>query len=129
MVSGLLESEGGMRVLVCGGRDFSDFKAVDKLLRELKPSLIIEGGAKGADRLARSWAEQNGVPVMEFPAPWSRYGRGAGPVRNAWMLEWGQPDVVVAFKGGSGTTDMVERALRAGVDVLQTYRTEAAEAL
>lgn len=35
------------------------------------------------------------------------------------MLDLAKPDVVVAFKGGRGTADMVRRAREAGVKVIE----------
>jgi hypothetical protein len=72
--------------------------------------VLIEGGARGADRLAREWAKAHGVTVETYEAEWQRYGRGAGPIRNDTMIRDGDPDLVVAFPGGSGTADMVRRA-------------------
>jgi hypothetical protein len=100
-----------VKVLVCGGRDYSDKDFVFQILDELPIELLIHGAARGADSLAGEWAAERRVPCMAFPAPWgSQRWRGAGPTRNGWMLAWGQPDVVVAFPGGSGTADMVRRA-------------------
>lgn len=110
-----------MRVLVCGGRDFNDQKAVSLLLDTIRPDLIITGGARGADFCAAEWARQRGVPHMLFPAPWEALHKGAGPTRNRWMLEWGEPDLVVAFPGGRGTESMVKMARDAGVQVREAY--------
>lgn len=38
------------------------------------------------------------------------YGKRAGMMRNLNMLDVGQPDLTVAFPGGSGTEDMVARS-------------------
>jgi hypothetical protein len=83
------------------------------------PLTIIEGGARGADKLARQWAEDRGVPVATYPAEWDRHGVSAGPIRNRQMLEDGKPDMVLAFPGGKGTANMVEQAHRAGVLVVR----------
>ena len=104
-----------MKVLVCGGRDFDDAALVEKTLDATEVTEIIEGGAKGADRLARQWAESREIPVRTFKADWRRYGRGAGPKRNEQMLDEGEPDLVVAFPGGSGTESMMRLARAAGV--------------
>lgn len=105
------------RLLVCGGRHYEDAEAVWRTLDTLKPGLLIEGGASGADKLAKQWAEHNGVPCMEFPAMWKRYGRAAGSIRNRWMLAYGRPDAVMAFPGGPGTKNMIKQANDAGIDV------------
>lgn len=105
-----------MRVLVCGGRDYGEWKTVHARLSELKPSVIINGGAPGADRLASRWADINGVPLVEYPALWKQ-GRKAGPMRNAFMLADSRAEMVLAFPGGNGTQDMIQKAEAAGLPV------------
>ncbi|HEY9219529.1 MAG TPA: DUF2493 domain-containing protein [Phenylobacterium sp.] len=115
-----------MKLLVCGGRDYRDeltlFRALDKIRLEHPVTMVIQGGAKGADTLARTWAERRLVPFAEYPADWNRHGRGAGPIRNRQMLTDGKPDLVVAFprqngEWGSGTLNMIAQAQDAGVEV------------
>jgi hypothetical protein len=110
-----------MRVLVCGGRDFSDRELLFDTLAALHAATpitaLIHGAAKGADRLAGEWGESAGVPVLAFPADWKRYRNAAGPKRNAQMLAEGKPDLVVAFPGGTGTANMIGQATAAGVTV------------
>ena len=109
-----------MRVLVCGGRNFKDEAAVFQTLDQIGGvAHLIEGGAKGADTLARLWANRNLGPdqLTTFEAEWRVHGKAAGAIRNQRMLDEGKPDLVVAFPGGRGTADMVRRAERAGVPV------------
>jgi hypothetical protein len=111
-----------MRVLVCGGRNFHDGDMLIEALNEIHAAtpitLVIQGGAAGADRLAGYWAYRRAIECKVYPAQWKRYGnRIAGPIRNQLMLDDGKPDLVVAFPGGSGTADMVRRARTAGVPV------------
>ena len=108
-----------MRVLVCGGRDYHDMNYVDEVLSEIQPTVIIEGGARGADFLAANWARSNlsADALVTFTADWDAHGKAAGPIRNQKMLVEGKPDLVVAFPGGKGTADMISRAIRAGVPV------------
>lgn len=111
-----------MRVLACGGRDYRDFEVVKRELDYLYliegVDVLIEGGARGADTLARVWAVQRGVRVETYPAEWDVYGKAAGARRNAQMLAEGKPNLVVAFPGGRGTADMVRQAKAAGVPVV-----------
>jgi hypothetical protein len=110
-----------MRVLVCGGREYSDLSKVigvlNPLLEQYPDLEIIEGGATGADTLARDWAKAKNVPVQTFPAKWKLYGKRAGYIRNVQMLEEGKPDMVIAFPGGAGTGMMVNLADKANVSV------------
>lgn len=109
------------RVLVCGGRDYNDRERVFHELHLLAEKhgwlTIIQGGADGADALAREWAELCHHGLVTFRANWSAEGRGAGLRRNQRMLDGGKPDMVLAFPGGNGTADMVRRAREAGVPV------------
>lgn len=108
----------GLRVLVCGGRDYDDRAKVFAELDRLNPQFIIHGNARGADALAHEWAIANRRHGVACPAHWARDGKRAGPLRNQRMLGH-LPDVVVAFPGGKGTADMVSRARKAGVKVLE----------
>jgi hypothetical protein len=112
--------------MVCGGRDFYQYTAMAEILEKFDRlrgiSVIIEGDAPGADRLAGRWARESLKPLIIMPAPWEKMGRQAGMLRNRWMLEHGQPDVVIAFPGGIGTAGMVRLAKRAGVEVVQPLR-------
>lgn len=113
-----------MKVIVCGGRDFDNVSAVRHALTAAhakRPiTLLIEGGANGADKLAREWAKAEGVPCETVHADWKRYGPAAGPLRNSKMLEY-KPDAVIAFPGGRGTADMVRIARQAGVKVWEPF--------
>jgi YspA, cpYpsA-related SLOG family len=80
---------------------------------------FMQGGARGADALAKDWAMTHpDIKRFEIKADWKRYGNAAGPIRNQRMLEWG-PDLVVAFAGGTGTAGMVALARAAGVPVIE----------
>lgn len=120
------------RVLVCGGRNWQDRDTVWQALYAIPADCgdlileIIEGGANGADRFARQWAEHCGVPVRTFYADWVKDGRAAGPIRNQRMIDDGKPDLVVAFPGGRGTADMVRRAKAAGIEVREIPTPEPA---
>jgi hypothetical protein len=111
-----------MRVLVCGGRDFINkeciFDRLDKVHNIIKITLIIEGEARGVDSIARSWAESRNVNLKPVPANWELYGKRAGPIRNSEMLKE-LPDVVIAFPGGVGTRDMINRAKKNNIKVVE----------
>ena len=113
-----------MRVLVCGGRDFYDWRLLENTLYELNKEAeqitdVIHGDASGADRLAGQWANYYSVECHAFPADWKKLGVAAGPIRNKKMLEEGKPELVVAFlrPDSKGTRNMVDQATKAGVPV------------
>jgi YspA, cpYpsA-related SLOG family len=113
----------GRRVLVCGGRDFNDsdklFEVLDQEHARNPFDLVITGGAKGADWWGHYWAIKRGVPYKVFPADWMTYGEAAGPVRDQQIIDEGRPDVVIAFPGGTGTDEVINRAGLAEVPVVR----------
>ncbi len=115
-------------VLVCGGRQYTDwmkeYHVLDELYNRTSFGTLIHGGASGADAIAVEWAvssmvrrDRFNVLVRPFPADWKTHGKAAGPKRNQRMLDEGKPDLVIAFPGGRGTADMVRRARKAGIPV------------
>lgn len=126
-----------MRVLVFGGRDYADrarlYAELDDLDTKRGQLTIINGGATGADRLAREWAKERGRPCITYPADWnnlsyhdrvvrirrdgSKYDVHAGPRRNQKMIDDGKPDMGVGFPGGAGTRDMLSRIRVAHIQV------------
>ena len=108
-----------MRVLVTGGRDYADRSEVYKALKEANPTLIIHGNSSGADRYAGMYANENGIPCMAFPAPWLKHPKAGGPIRNDWLFEFGVPDLVIAFPGGTGTQDTINKAIAKGIKVIR----------
>lgn len=126
-----------MRLLVTGGRDYRDrghvYRVLDAVHAKVTVSTLIHGAATGADSLAAKWAEERGVRAESFPADWTDtdrpgaiirkrkdgtlYDALAGHVRNQRMIDEGKPDGVVAFPGGTGTADMVDRARKAELKV------------
>lgn len=109
-----------MRVLVCGGREYSDRERVFEVLDEIHINTpidsIVSGTAKGADRLGEIWAAYRGVLVELYPAQWETYGKRAGTLRNIQMADT-FPDLVVAFPGGRGTQHMITTAYERNIPV------------
>jgi hypothetical protein len=110
-------------VLVCGGRWYSGRGLWQKLDEfhngTLGPiTLVVEGGARGADKIGMEWAAAAGIACITYAADWS-LGPKAGPLRNQRMLDDGRPDMVVAARGGVGTADMMARARLGGVPVVE----------
>jgi hypothetical protein len=111
-----------MRVLITGSRTWGNVHAIRRELEKLSSgSIIIHGGARGADTIADSIARELDLEVLVFRAEWARFYRAAGVIRNEAMLKEGKPDLVLAFHEeiatSKGTHDMVRRATAAGVPV------------
>lgn len=110
-------------MLVCGGRNFSDADFIhaelDRLHARCRFDAMIEGDARGVDRIAGEWARSRGIELIEFPAKWQEEGRHAALIRNERMLQEGKPDLVIAFPGGGGTSHTCWKATQAGIAVLK----------
>jgi len=107
-----------MVILVFGGRDFTDrdfvFASLDQFHAKHPVSLVIEGEADGADKLAGEWADSRGVHCARVRALWGVHGRAAGPKRNEAMRML-CPDFGIGFPGGRGTAHMTMLLRGAGV--------------
>lgn len=120
-----------MKVVVSGDRNYSNSRIIKTILRGLAIECegndeflwVIAGEAPGADTIAKEWAKDVGrydnlVQYEGHHAQWKKYGKGAGPVRNAEMLDR-NPDIVLLFhdniKNSKGTKNMRDQAVAAGV--------------
>lgn len=112
-------------MLITGDRNWTNRAAIKRVLQQAKSAgydTLIEGEARGADSIAKEEATRLGYIVRGFPANWAEYHRAAGYIRNQQMLDEGQPDTVVYFHKNlaesKGTADMVRRARKAGITVI-----------
>jgi hypothetical protein len=106
-------------VLVCGSREWRRVEPIRERLRALpRGTVVLHGGARGADRIAGVIAAGLGFEVREYPADWKRLGRSAGVRRSAAMLDE-RPDLVLAFwqDYSSGTGYTLALAERKGIPV------------
>ena len=109
-------------VIVTGGRDYDDWAMLQEVLNIIRPTLIIQGGARGADQMAKEYAEANNIAVRTIDADWTKHGRAAGPIRNKEMLQTYPLAVIVAFPGGDGTANCVKQAVAMNRIVLMVHK-------
>ena len=112
----------GQRILICGDRYWSNIDLIRDVVYNMKDiDVIIEGECSGADVMGKTVAQELNLPLLQFPANWLRYGRGAGPIRNQQMIDEGKPTIVLAFHNNidksKGTKDMIEKAKRKKIPV------------
>ncbi len=115
-------------IIVAGCRDFNDYKlAKANIQREIKGQgitktsefKIISGGARGADRIGETFAEEFDLNLEIIPADWDKHGKSAGPIRNRQMAEHAKSlgeGMLIAFWDGKsrGTKNMIDIATRMG---------------
>lgn len=80
---------------------------------------LVHGSCKGLDYLAATIAASLGLAVEPHPADWNRWGRSAGPRRNATMVRLGA-DVCLAFPIGAspGTRGCMATARAANIPLV-----------
>lgn len=114
------------RVIIAGGRDFSDYERLktvcDKVLANKfdEGVTVISGTARGADSLGEQYARERGLQVIRMPADWDRYGKAAGYRRNEEMAKTAGPGGgLIAFWDGNsrGTKHMLDLAKQYGLAI------------
>jgi len=108
----------GLKMAVVGSRVFDDEELLRITLDGYYPyiSHIITGGARGADELAAKYAHEEGIPLIIFKAQWNKFGKVAGFMRNALIVD--AADEIVAFWDGTSpgtkhTTDLARQRKKA----------------
>lgn len=103
-----------MRVIIAGSRSITDPRILQQAINICgwTPTVVLSGGARGADFLGEIWAMEHGVPLERFPAEWATLGLRAGIVRNCVMAE--QADALIALWDGMshGTAHMIQQAYK-----------------
>lgn len=109
-----------MKIGIVGSRSF---KNLELLKKEMKPflnrvSLIVSGGAKGADEMAEEWAVSNKIDTEIFYPEFKSFGRGAYRMRNIEIVR--NADLIIAFWDGKskGTDQTIGIAKKSGVPVM-----------
>jgi hypothetical protein len=109
------------RVVIFGSRSWRDVQAIRDFVFSLpEGSVVIHGGADGADAIAGRAAQERGLEVVVFKAAWGKYGKAAGPIRNAQMISEGHPTQARGYRRGlksPGTDGMARLLRRAGIPV------------
>jgi predicted Rossmann fold nucleotide-binding protein DprA/Smf involved in DNA uptake len=109
-----------MKLAIIGSRSFDDYDLLSRMVSANYPqvTMIISGGARGADELARQFAFERGIEIREYLPEWKRHGRAAGQIRNRLIID--DADAVLAFWDGSskGTRGGLEYARKQGKEIV-----------
>lgn len=127
---GIVEAQ-PRRILVTGSREFTDASiihaALDEVVADGEPIILLCGGARGADSIAEQWGSDHPdlVTVELHPAQWERHGKkAAGMIRNAVMIKTG-PELVLAFLSSTaqnvGTRACMQLAVRASIPIREFH--------
>jgi aspartate aminotransferase-like enzyme len=117
-----------LKILVSGSRYYKNYRKILSFLTRMKQKhsevIVVEGGARGADTLARKACEKLNIKCKEYNANWEKYGRAAGPIRNQQMLDDNDDIEIVAIfheelNKSKGTKDMLKRARKANKEIVK----------
>jgi hypothetical protein len=108
-----------MRVIIAGSRGINDYaKVCDAVQRSRFPiSRVLSGMARGVDTLAIRYATEKRLPLEQFPAQWSKWGRSAGYRRNEQMAQNADALIAVWDDRSPGTRHMIQVAKARGLQV------------
>lgn len=100
---------------IVGSRDFTDKEKFetfvkDWIRKEGKPAIIVSGGARGADTLAKNYANDRKIPLEEIHADWNTYGKKAGPIRNTHIATLCTHILAFPSRSGRDTQDTIRKA-------------------
>jgi hypothetical protein len=101
-----------MRTIIAGSRTIRDITPLYEAIEDCgwTPTVVISGGARGIDSIGEWWAKQNNIIVEVYPANWSRFGRGAGKIRNAEMALKAEALIAIWDGYSKGTGHMIDCA-------------------
>jgi hypothetical protein len=99
-----------MKLAIIGSRTFNDYSLLEETLSKYKDkiTLVVSGGAKGADFLGEKWANKNKIKTLIFYPDWDKHGKKAGFIRNENIIK--NCDGCVAFwdRESKGTKHSLE---------------------
>ena len=127
------------KIAIVGSRDFNDYEVLYNILKEYcfdidhegdsngdwcevlyhkhDKTIIVSGGARGADTLAEKFANEFGFEKVIFKPDWDLFGKSAGFIRNKKIVD--ACDVLFAFQinKSKGTQHSIDLARKAGKEV------------
>lgn len=121
------------KIIIAGGRDFSDYQVLEKFCDDCISNIaqknmeqnvditILSGTAKGADQLGEQYAANRGYNIKRFPPDWNKHGKAAGPIRNREMAEYANSLIAFWDRKSSGTKNMIAEALKRNLEVFEYY--------
>lgn len=117
-----------MKTIIAGSLSITDRGALEQAIaaardKGIEVTEVLCGGAPGVDTLGYHWARGHFVPVEIYAANWKRWGKRAGPMRNARMVRDADAAIFVWDGVSRGTADCINQAEHKGIPYL-VYLTE-----
>ena len=100
-----------MKLLVTGSRKFENIAELNEAIKEVeelqkqKITMLLHGGAIGADTLAQTWAEQNNIPTQVIKPNYQKHnGKSAPLIRNKELVKLADCTLALYTKNRIGGT-------------------------
>ena len=123
-----------MRLLITGSRKLSRAATLQGIAAGLQalhhaglpaPTLLLHGGASGADLHAEDWAKANGLPTEVHAPDYQQHYPKAAPLERNRLLVAKADAVLALYAPGrerkGGTWDTVQKAVAAGLPIAEAY--------
>lgn len=109
-----------MITILAGSRTIDEYRIIREGMKLVpwRITRVVSGCCRGPDKLGERWAHEHGIPVDQFPAKWSEFGKRAGYLRNEQMA--GHADALVAFfeLKSAGTQHMINLAKQYSLELV-----------
>lgn len=129
-----------VRIAVVGTRSFRDYgrfcrelgACIEAMCQERgsRNVVLVSGGAEGPDQMARRYAAERRLRLIEYTPNWQAHGKGAAFIRNKQIVN--AAHALVAFWDGlsRGTAHTLDCARQRdiAVHIVSTQATDAADA-
>lgn len=121
-----------MKLLITGSRKLTNYETVKRAIQELetreglKITMLLHGGAKGADTLAENWAAEKGIKTQVIKPNYEEHGKAAPLIRNKELVKLA--DITLALyatetrTGGTGHT--ASETIKVGKPLFEKFETE-----
>jgi hypothetical protein len=100
-----------MKVIIAGSRKIKDPEIVLNAIENSGYNIteVVSGKAKGVDTIGEAYANMMEIPIKEFPAEWTKYGKTiAGPIRNKEMSLYADAAIIIWNGTSTGTHNMIQ---------------------
>jgi hypothetical protein len=106
-----------MKTIIAGSRTITDISILYRMVLPWDITEVVSGAARGVDMMGEEFAFDMGIPVKRFPANWTKFGRGAGFIRNAEMALYAEALVTIWDGYSKGTANMIDLGRAKGLKI------------
>ena len=109
-----------MKLAVVGSREFNNYELLKAILDPYrdKITMIVSGGAIGADTLAQRYAKENGMSILIHYPNYKKYGRKKAPaMRNLTIADDTEKMLAFPLKTSVGTWHAIKAMEKLGKPV------------